>query len=49
MNQIYLNMATAMLIVGYMIHAINLALVSTKKMSVAMVLFAAAMYCLLTK
>ena len=44
MNKILIDSATAMLIIGYMIHAINFGIIHVPKMSIAMVLFAAAMY-----
>lgn len=49
MKQIILDIATAMLVVGNLIHALNFAILKTPKMSMAMVLLAAAMYCLFTK
>ncbi len=48
MNKILLDSATAMLVIGYMIHAINFHILHVPKMSIAMVLFAAAMYFLFT-
>ena len=44
MKQFILNFATSMLVFGYLIHAINYGLINVPKMSIAMVLFAAAMY-----
>ena len=44
MKQVILHSATAMLIVGYLIHALNFGILRVPKMSIAMVLFAAAMY-----
>ena len=44
MNKFIVDLATSMLVVGYIIHAINYGLINVPKMSIAMVLFAAAMY-----
>ena len=44
MKQSILNLATSMLVIGYLIHAINYGLINIPKMSIAMVLFSAAMY-----
>lgn len=49
MKTIILHLATAMLVVGYLIHAINFVLIRAPKMGIAMLLFAGAMYCLFTK
>lgn len=44
MNKILIDSATAMLVIGYMIHAINFGVMHVPKMAIAMVLFAAAMW-----
>lgn len=44
MKHLLLYFATFMLIMGYLIHAMNFAVMNMHKMSIAMVLFAAAMY-----
>ena len=39
-----LYIATGLLIVGYLIHAVNFYIIATPKMCIAMILFAMAMY-----
>jgi len=44
MRQWILHTSTALLIVGYLVHALNFGITNAPKMCIAMVLFAAAMY-----